>query len=308
MQTFLAAFCLPIAVCLAQSPVPAPQVAGANQPGANQQGAVIHYFPNPGAMNVTYRAGEFGFDGKVVTGVPYTAQAVTTITQTLADGNRITNTNTAQVARDSMGRTRREQTLPGFPGSPAGASKKLVFINDPVAQVNYVLEPGHIARKMPKPQVIQFQAGPAPGAAAASAQSSDHIVGVLPPEPSAAMAMPLQVALSAPDRGADFPTNTESLGSQVIEGVQADGTRTTTTIPAGKIGNERPIVITYERWYSSDLHAVVKTKQSDPRFGETTYELINIQRIEPPASLFQVPPDDKIVSPTDTIKQIVIEK
>lgn len=303
MRTFLAALCLPIAVCLAQSPVPAPQVSG-----ANQQGAVIRDFPNPGAMKVTVRTGGFGFDGKVVTGVPYTAQAVTTSTQTLADGNRITNTDTAQVARDSMGRTRREQSFPGFPGAPAGASKKLVFINDPVAQVNYVLEPGRTARKMPRPQVIQFQDGPTSGGAAAMAQTSAGVLSAPQPEPGAAMAMPLQVAVSIPDRGADFPTNTESLGSQVIEGVQADGARTTTTIPAGRIGNEQPIVVTYERWYSSDLQAVVMTKQSDPRFGETTYELSNIQRIEPPASLFQVPPDDKIVNPSDIIKQIVIEK
>ncbi len=300
MRTFLAALCLPIAVCLAQSPVPAPQVSG-----ANQQGAVIRDFPNPGAMKVTVRTGGFGFDGKAVTGVPYTAQAVTTSTQTLADGNRITNTDTAQVARDSMGRTRREQSLPG---SPAGASKKLVFINDPVAQVNYVLEPGHTARKMPAPQVIQFQDGPTSGGGAAMAQNSFHFLSAPTPDSGAPVAMPLQVAVSVPDRSADFPTNTESLGSQVIQGVQADGARTTTTIPAGKIGNEQPIVITYERWYSIDLQAVVMTKQSDPRFGETTYELTNIQRIEPPASLFQVPPDDKIVNPSDIIKQIVIEK
>ncbi len=299
MRTFLAVLGLPVALCLAQSPVPAPPPDG----GA-ESGVVISAHPNPGATKIYFRAGGFGFDGKVITGVPYTAQAVTTSTQSLAGGNRITNTDTAEVARDSMGRTRREQTLPGV----SGASKKLVFINDPVAQVNYVLEPGHIARKMPRPQVIQFQDGPASGGGAAMAQTSARLDGPPPPEFHAAIAMSVQVPGALPDRGADFPTNTESLGSQVIQGVQADGARTTTTIPAGKIGNEQPIVITYERWYSSDLQAVVMTKQSDPRFGETTYELTNIQRIEPPASLFQVPPDDKIVNPSDIIKQIVIEK
>ena len=82
---------------------------------------------------------------------------------------------------------------------------------------------------------------------------------------------------------------TESLGSQVIEGVQADGTRTTMTIPAGRIGNEKPIQIVTERWYSNQLQAVVMSKRTDPRVGETIYRLTNINQTEPPAALFQVP-------------------
>jgi hypothetical protein len=71
----------------------------------------------------------------------------------------------------------------------------------------------------------------------------------------------------------------------------AEGTRLTLTIPAGKIGNERPIVTVNERWYSQELQTVVLTKNSDPRMGETTYRLTNINRGEPDPSLFQVPAD-----------------
>ncbi|MGH9836976.1 MAG: hypothetical protein ACREBD_00710 [Blastocatellia bacterium] len=85
--------------------------------------------------------------------------------------------------------------------------------------------------------------------------------------------------------------NRESLGAQTVEGVQAEGTRITFTIPAGKIGNERPIVTVNERWYSPELQAVVMSKNSDPRSGETTYRLTNINRSEPDPSLFQVPAD-----------------
>src|SRR5207249_9818645 len=82
---------------------------------------------------------------------------------------------------------------------------------------------------------------------------------------------------------------TESLGTQTINSVTAQGTRYTRTIPAGQIGNEQPIIIVSERWYSPDLQIVVMSKRSDPRFGETTYQLTNLQRSEPAASLFQVP-------------------
>jgi hypothetical protein len=76
----------------------------------------------------------------------------------------------------------------------------------------------------------------------------------------------------------------------------AEGTRITRTIPAGAIGNEKPIVIVTERWYSNDLQTVVMTKRSDPRMGETTFTLTNIQRSEPDPALFQVPADYSVVA------------
>jgi hypothetical protein len=84
---------------------------------------------------------------------------------------------------------------------------------------------------------------------------------------------------------------TESLGKQTIEGVEAEGTRSTLTIPVGTIGNELPIASTTERWYSSELQTVVMSKRSDPRFGDTVYRLTNIQRSEQPSALFDVPSD-----------------
>ena len=86
-------------------------------------------------------------------------------------------------------------------------------------------------------------------------------------------------------------TTTTSLGTQMINGVSAEGTRITRTIPAGEIGNQKPIVITIEKWYSPDLQEMVMTKRSDPRMGETVFQLTNIQRTEPAATLFQVPAD-----------------
>jgi hypothetical protein len=84
-------------------------------------------------------------------------------------------------------------------------------------------------------------------------------------------------------------TKTEPLGIQNMEGVEVEGTRTTTTIPAGEIGNERPIDVVYEKWYSKDLKVIVFSKHNDPRFGEQTYRLIHISRKEQPISLFSSP-------------------
>jgi hypothetical protein len=82
---------------------------------------------------------------------------------------------------------------------------------------------------------------------------------------------------------------TEDLGKQTIEGVECSGTRTTVTIAAGAIGNDQPIQIVSERWYSADLQEVVLSTNSDPRIGKTTYRLTNLSRNEPAASLFQIP-------------------
>lgn len=88
----------------------------------------------------------------------------------------------------------------------------------------------------------------------------------------------------------------EQLGVQNIEGVEAEGTRTVTTIPAATIGNERPIEITYEKWYSRELQMVVMSKHNDPRFGEQTYRLTNIVRSEPDPSLFTLPNGYKLIT------------
>jgi hypothetical protein len=118
----------------------------------------------------------------------------------------------------------------------------------------------------------------------------------LPPPPPAMM---MQKVLVAGDQG---KATTEDLGTQTMEGVQVTGVRTTRTIPAGEIGNDRPISIVTEVWTSPDLKTIIYSKRSDPRMGEQTFRLANISQSEPDASLFTVPPDFKIVdSPQDVI-------
>jgi membrane-associated protease RseP (regulator of RpoE activity) len=96
-------------------------------------------------------------------------------------------------------------------------------------------------------------------------------------------------------QGIKLDAQTESLGHQTIQGVDAEGTRITSTIAAGAIGNDRPIQIITERWYSSDLHTNVKMMHSDPRSGQETFQLTGISRTEPAPYLFQVPAGYQLV-------------
>jgi hypothetical protein len=212
---------------------------------------------------------------EVIKNAPYTATATTESTQTLADGNRIVNKSSAFLARDSQGRTRREEAMQHM-GPLAVEAPELVMINDPVALSNYILIPKARSASIVKyKQFSDAAEGLQRKLAARRNQEGDGATHITwksdseSPEPTTV-------------------TN-EDLGSQVMEGVSCQGRRETTTIPAGKLGNERPIIVTTEVWFSTDLHGIVLKKHNDPRVGETVYRLTNIRLGEPDASLFQVP-------------------
>ncbi len=264
--------------------------------------------PPPPGDNFMFVASDFVFDGQPVKGAAYSAQAINESTQTLSDGNRIVNKTTSSIYRDSEGRTRREQTLRAFGPFAAGAdAPQTISIIDPVAGVSYVLDPRtHIARKM---FAFRFEFKTASPNNPPGTESSGAVIvqerRPMPPPGVPKDGPPADVfTLRAPE-GAGVPGEfvfkregnrndrsvTEKLGTQVIEGVAAEGSRTTTTIPAGEIGNERAIDIVSERWYSPELKTVVMSRHSDPRFGETTYRLTNISRDEPQHTLFEVPAD-----------------
>jgi len=247
-----------------------------------------------GPMTMDFIGAEMSFSDKPVKGAPYSADGVTETTQTLADGNRITRKSTASVYRDSAGRTRREETMAAIGPWAAGSdAPKLVFIQDPVANVSYHLDPQtHEAHKLPMGRGGLFlsqagEPGPSPKFFTARGSAAGGAEGAVAAGPAAQIAVQ-----GVPGAKAVKPdVKTEPLGKQTIEGVEAEGTRTTMTIPAGAIGNELPMSTVSERWYSSELQTVVMSKRSDPRFGETVYRLTNIQRSEPAANLFEVPSD-----------------
>ena len=208
--------------------------------------------------------------GKIVTGAPFSAVSVTTMSRSLADGTKISNTIKVTLYRDSQGRFRKEGSMPPVGNMAADQPRSFVAISDPVALKRYLLNPdkkiAHVTALPNRERKGGKRGEPASDAAGANVEGEKE--------------------------WGDNPNVTKiSLGTQTISGVSAEGTRYTRVIPAGEIGNDKPITITREVWYSNDLQMVVQTKHSDPRFGDTTYSLTSIQRTEPAANLFTVPSD-----------------
>jgi hypothetical protein len=81
------------------------------------------------------------------------------------------------------------------------------------------------------------------------------------------------------------------LPAREIEGQRAHGERTTWTIEAGRVGNEKPIEITREVWTSPELMLTLSSRDFDPRSGEVSYRLKALKRGEPDATLMRVPAD-----------------
>src|ERR1700758_62832 len=225
---------------------------------------------------------------EVVKGQPYQAQAVTEVKQALADGTHITQTTTATLARDSDGRTVRVQKLSTIgPWKSASNSSQanaptLTTIFDPVAQTHTDYNSDN--------NVAHVLAMPAPPAKAATGAAGGF--AVISAGPGAGGPGNVTFAFKARAESGEAPSadvKTESLGDKDIDGIPVTGTKTTNTIPAGTIGNDRDLVVTRETWYSPDLKLVLQSTQTDPRFGETTYSLTDVQRSEPDPALFQVP-------------------
>jgi hypothetical protein len=216
---------------------------------------------------------------KITTGRPYAADAVTETNQVLADGTRISRSSATKVYRDGEGRTRREMLNDD-------GSVRTIAISDPVAHVNYSLDPKSKAAFKTTVNIV---------APTVTMVTRERATATVEAERQGTIA-----ARGGGGRGGTLmrtpaPDNPnvkkEDLGSQNIEGVMANGTRTTTTIPPGEIGNDKEIRIVSEQWFSDELQALVMTRHSDPRSGETIYRLRNILRAEPDQTLFTVPSD-----------------
>jgi hypothetical protein len=263
----------------------------------------------PGAVTVQTGGGMQGFQFvsgepailnemmQVVKGAPFALEASIETVQALSDGNRIVHRQTVRLYRDSKGRTRREETLASIgPWAASGTPPTMITIQDPVSGASYFLDPRRkVADKLPalptgKNAVFTRETVSAPVTAGVGAGA---VAGGLVAGGESHMVV-MGGAYATHGEGVRPEERSESLGKESVAGVSADGTRTTTTIPADAIGNERPIDIVRERWYSSDLQIVMRSKQADPRFGETTYEVTKLERAEPAASIFEIPSDYKV--------------
>lgn len=260
--------------------------------------------------------------GGVVVDAPYSAEAITEITQTLADGNRIEQRTSATIARDGKGRIRREQQGIALGAFVAASDQPIVTITDPTTGVHITLNYEQKVAYRAKPTFQVFDTAPGDGriaaggrmtvmtsrgaaieAGGAAAGQSTFTIATPPIDELIIDSRPFELPVPPPPPPAppmagaarfDGQVVKETLAPREIEGIHAEGTRTTMTIPAGAMGNVLPIEVVAERWYSPELQVVLMTKRSDPRFGETVYRLTNIDRSEPSDDLFRVPAGFKV--------------
>ena len=289
-KTFLLALIIATALgasALAQAPVdPGPVVIGAMPgvppvPPVQEKGRIV-------TMSVD------AMDAAPVKGAPFCATITTEHTQPFADGNRIHTTDSSTMCRDSEGRTRRDSGLNLLGASPQKSGTRLISITDPVAGFRYMLDSEtKTAHKMPLPHPDSGT----PADATVADAGGPHVKERVMIYRTAGDGGPgLNVFYKNEGKSSDeTPPTTEQLGDQTIEGVHATGTRVTTTIPAGKMGNEQPITVTSERWYSPELKVTVMTKHNDPWAGELKTQFTNVNTSEPDRSLFVVPSDYKVV-------------
>lgn len=240
-----------------------------------------------------------------VKGAPFSAEAVTETTQRLADGTRINNTSSTKTYRDSEGRTRTDVAIKALGPwvQEGGGSRTISTIFDPVTNESITLH--HDTRtatrhpRMPPPPL-------AAGAKAEHGKQTVHVEvekrvivdgsgaaagDVLMPGPGT-----IHWVQEGPvGAGAQMIVREKAdvqkkpLGKRLIEGVECEGTLSTLTIPEGQVGNDRPIEVTTETWRSAELKVDLLRRFNDPRFGETTYRVVNLVRAEQPRTLFEVP-------------------
>ena len=203
---------------------------------------------------------------------PYTADVVNITDRVLADGNRIHQETRGKTMRDSQGRTREEIALPY--ASEEGIS--YIVINDPVQQEIITLDTRSKTAQVRNLQALTTGKG--------TISSGAGTVGIV-------RGGALTVGVAGHSTAVQPQNSSEQLGTREIDGFTTTGTRFTFTIPAGAMGNERPLVSTNESWCSNELGTVLLSIHDDPQSGKTVRRLENIQRGEPDITLFEVPPD-----------------
>jgi len=230
-------------------------------------------------------------------GKPFSATVTSNSTQTFQDGTRVSQTTTMVEYRDAEGRVRTETSGPA--SSTASESAKVILIRDPVAGVNYRLDPAAKSAVRISFVAAASKAGAAAAGGGRGGRGGDNV----PPNQDVTYISSYSNDMLDVRRIGDKPPDsnsgdlTEDLGTANVNGVVARGTRVTSIVPAGAIGNDREFRSTTERWFSADLNLLVKSVSSDPRFGTATYELSNIIAGAPDPSLFRVPADYKVLPP-----------
>jgi hypothetical protein len=288
-----------------------PVAAGQQDPGPQEKRDVELAVVRPdgetgegqrATQNVTIQV--MAADGQIVKGKPYSADTSTETVQGLADGNRIVHHTVSKFYRDSDGRTRREMTFGNVDPEHPSPHEVKVFIDDPVNGTAYVLDPESKSadRMQRNRKLLDERNAEDDGTRVMFKSLTDTEIGeqggpghMLFKIRDDRAGNPDSILALSPDEKREVVK--EDLGIRTIEGMDCNGTRQTITIPAGAIGNEKPISIVTETWFAPAIGVVVQSTSDDPRFGKTTYQLTNVQLSEPPRSLFEPPANFKVNVP-----------
>lgn len=227
------------------------------------------------ALPLSAQSTSASFTPSNIAGAPYTGIVITEHTEIRADGTQIALPPEEQTMyRDSAGRTRIESD-----SRDCGATPCTVTIVDPLAGFRYQITPyGKVVQRYPIPVSRPPVLGPS--------SDMNGPVGVISNRPIMDGAV-RGIGMA----GNHFKNESQFLGTQMIEGVSAQGGRVVTILEAGAAGNDDEVAVTNENWVSPELRVLVLRKLLDPRYGSRISRLTHVNMAEPDPVLFAPPVD-----------------
>jgi hypothetical protein len=196
-----------------------------------------------------------GISVRPLTGQPFSGKSTTEWSRTLEDGSVVTTHLFAMVARDSQGRIYREGRNFVPLNSDQQPQRYRFIIFDPITHTRTTCM-----------------------IAARSCNVTNYFA------PTSFTPRPV-----GPFDDGKRTLARESLGNDVMDGINVVGTRETITIGAGVIGNSQALSLTREFWYSPELQVNLAITRKDPREGTQMVRVQEVSRSEPDPNLFKVP-------------------
>lgn len=281
-------------------------------------------------------AGSLRVPHEPVRNAPYSAEAVSERLQVLPDGNQISKKHSTMSYRDSQGRTRQEirgddgalrtiliqdgsttivlnpETKTGTRISPLINERARAIAADARERARVHVERIRKERKAAgeggEETVVRRFERVEPVSGERAEEVRVRVIKQMEGKAEQLRRLAPAIARASADSKFARTATVKELGSRNFEGVRAEGKLSSYEIPAGEVGNARPILVTDETWYSPDLKVTVYSKHSDPRYGDRIYRLENIRRGEPAAELFTAPADFSIKDPAERLKKKLEEK
>lgn len=219
----------------------------------------------------------------------FTAEFKTLNVRTLADGTTITRETRETDARDSQGRSFHLTTLAGMNGSESTHGQ----IENPIDNTSITWDSHRKKATVIELPPVDQRFGCWRSDSGRETISYGSRPGTAPPV-SAQRGVGIGIVNGAPagllsGRNRDGRQR-EELGTTIIQGLEAKGERWTTVIPAGEMGNDKPITTVRETWRATGFPFILREVYEDPRMGKRTRETVSLTMGEPDISLFQ-PPD-----------------